>query len=119
MKPGSIDPVIADLLNRLTGNLCEEFNERLGSIEFKTDYPVRLQGCINLMETLRGNLSGQKHITCLRVELDGSSEFVLTTDLEYARKHLADIHAVVIAEESIDEVVEREYGGVAALTFLG
>ncbi len=59
------------------------------------------------------------NITCLRIELDGSTEFVITTDLEYARKHMADIHAEVIAEEFIEEVIEQQYGGVAALTFLG
>ena len=58
-------------------------------------------------------------ITCLRVELDGSTEFVITTDLEWAKQHLADIHAEVIADESIEEVIGRQYGGIAALTFLG
>lgn len=58
-------------------------------------------------------------ITCLRIELDGSTEFVVTTDLEYARQHCRDIHAEILAEESIEEVVERQYGGIAALTFLG
>ena len=58
-------------------------------------------------------------LTCLRIELDGSTEFVITTNLEMARKYVADIHAEVIAEESIEEIIERQYGGVAALTFLG
>ena len=58
-------------------------------------------------------------ITCLRIEIDGSTEFVITTDLDWARKHLADIHAEVIAEESIEEVVGRQYGGIAALCFIG
>ena len=57
-------------------------------------------------------------ITCLRIELDGSTEFVITTDLKYAMQHLADIHAEILSEESIDEVIERQYGGVAAMCFL-
>jgi len=36
-------------------------------------------------------------LTCLRIELDGSTEFVITTNLEMARKYVADIHAEVIA----------------------
>jgi uncharacterized membrane-anchored protein len=119
MKSAPIDPVIADLLDRLTTQLLEEFSQRVEQLEFKADYPHRLQSCIDQVEALRRNLANQIHITCLRVELDGSTEFVLTVDLEYARKHLADIRVDVIAEEPIEEVIERQYGGVAALTFLG
>jgi uncharacterized membrane-anchored protein len=114
-----IDLVIADLLDRLTTQLQEEFQQRVEQLEFKADYPHRLQDCIDLVEAIRRNLASQIHITCLRVELDGSTEFVLATDLKYARKHLADIRAEVIAEESIEEVIEKQYGGIAALTFLG
>jgi hypothetical protein len=110
---------IADLLDRLTTQLQEEFRQRIDHLEFKADYPHRLQSCIDQVESVRRNLSDQIRITCLRVELDGSTEFVITSDMEYARKHLADIRAEVVAEESIEEIVEREYGGVAALTFLG
>lgn len=119
MKSAPIDPVIADLLDQLSKNLQDEFEQRLRSIEFQTDYPHRIWICIELVETLRRNLTSQIHMTCLRVALDGSTEFVLTTDLEYALKHLADNHAEVIAEESIKEIIKRQYDRIAALTFLG
>jgi hypothetical protein len=113
------DPVIADLLVCLTTQLKEELRQRVEQLEFKADYPHRLQSCIDQVDSMQRNLASQIHIVCLRVELDGGTEFVLTVDLEYARKHLADIHAEVIAEESIEEVIEKQYGGVVALTFLG
>ncbi len=108
-----------DLLDSLDIKLRDEFNHHIEQIEFQADYPYRLQECIDLVETLRRNLSGQLHITCLRVDLDGSTEFVITTNLDWAHLHCRDIHAEVIAEESIEEVIDRQYGGIAALTFLG
>lgn len=113
------DPVIADLLSRLDKQLQEEFRQRIEQIEFQIDFPCRLQVCVELVEALRHKIFSQLRITCLRVELDGSTEFVLTTDLQWARQHLMDIHAEVIAEESIEDVIVQQYGGIAALTHLG
>lgn len=108
-----------DLLAQLATELQEELQQRIEQIEFQADYPVRLEQCVHLVETLRTELASQQNITCLRVELDGGTEFVLTTDMECARQHLADIHAVVLVEECITAIVEQQYGGVAALTYLG
>jgi hypothetical protein len=59
------------------------------------------------------------NITCLRIELDGGTEYVIATNREWAHQYVANIHAEVIAEEPIEDVIERQFGGVAALTFLG
>ena len=58
-------------------------------------------------------------ITVLQIELDGGTEWLLTTDLPFARQHVADIHAKEIAVVNLADVLELQYGGVATLTTLG
>ena len=62
------------------------------------------------------SLSG---ITVLQIELDGATEWLLTTDIDLARQHLADIFAREIRVMNLIEVLHEQYGGIATLETLG
>lgn len=117
--PDPIDPIVSDLLNRLNDNLREEFEERAAILEFEANYPRRLAESLGLLDVLRRNLRGLPGVTGMRIELDGQTQFLAVTDVEYAREHLADIHAELIAVHDLREMLEEQYGGVAMLTTLG
>jgi len=58
-------------------------------------------------------------ITVLEIELDGGSEWLLTTDLPFARQYIGDIGGKEIAVLNLKDVLWAQYGGIATLTTLG
>ena len=58
-------------------------------------------------------------ITALQVEVDGANEWLLTTDIEFARQYLRDIQAKEVAVVDLVDVLEKQYGCVAVLATLG
>ncbi len=119
MTAPPIDPVIADLLDRLSNQLHEEIEDRTRLLEFESAYPLRLASCLGQLEILRRNLTGLSAVTAMQIELDGQTQWIATTDPEHARQQLADIHATEIAVLDLRTVIDEQYSGVAALTFLG
>ncbi len=117
--PTPIDPIVADLLSRLSENLQEEFEERAAILEFDANFPRRLAESLGLLDVLRRNLSGLSGVTGMQIALDGQTQFLAVTNVENAEAHAVDIHAEVIAVLDLREMLEEQYGGVAALTFLG
>lgn len=63
-------------------------------------------------------MSDKSQLTCIEIELDGATEWLLTTDTSFARRYISDIQAKEIAARSIMNVIHEQYGGVALLTTL-
>lgn len=112
-------PIMADLLARLDEHQQEQFQERAGILEFDAGLDRQLAEVVSLLDLIRLNPLALSGITALQVELDGGTEWLLTTDLAFARQHLADIGAKEIAAADLADVVAQQYGGVATLTTLG
>lgn len=117
--PTPIDPIVADLLSRLSDNLQEEAIERMAILEFEANFPRRLAESLGLLDVLKRNLSGLTGVTALQIEIDGAVEWIAVTDAEYVRHHLADIHAKIISESDLRIAIEEQYAGCACLTNLG
>ena len=79
------------------GNLDQEQAERLACLDILATYglpcPVQL----------------------LQVEMAGSTDWVLTTDVESARSRLAELGGKHIVEKPVDAVVRQQYGDLAVL----
>lgn len=58
-------------------------------------------------------------LVVLEIELDGATQWLLTTDLSYARQYLVDIGGNEIAVLDPAVVIRSQYGGVALLGTLG
>lgn len=58
-------------------------------------------------------------LTCIEIELDGATEWVLTTNPSFAHQYILDIYAQEVATRSIADVIHEQYGDVAVLTTLG
>jgi hypothetical protein len=114
---------VADLLARLDEQqqcqLLEKFQERAGILEFDAGLDRQLSEALALLDLIRIDPFALSGITALQFEMDGSTEWLLTTDLAFARQHLADIRAKEIAKVNLADVVAEQYGGIAALTTLG
>ena len=117
--PEPIDPIVADLLARLSDNLQEEAEERMAILEFDANFPRRLAECLGLLNVLRRNLAGLSGVTCIQIALNGQTQWIATTSLDYARQQLAEIHAREIAVFDLRTAIDEQYKGIAALTTLG
>ena len=112
-------PIVADLLCRLDECQREAYEERAGILTFEAGLSRATAEALALLDLIRQNPLALSGITALQIELDGGTEWLLTTDPKFARQHLADIHAKEVAKVNLGDVLERQYGGVAALTTLG
>ena len=123
MSDTTYHPIVADLLARLDEQqqcqLLEKFQERAGILEFDAGLDRQLSEALSILNLIRIDPLALSGITALQIEMDGSTQWLLTTDLTFARQHLADIGAKEIAKVNLADVVAEQYGGVAALTTLG
>lgn len=80
------------------GNLDQEQAERLACLDILATYglpcPVQL----------------------LQVEMAGSTDWVLTTDVESARSRLSELGGKHIAEVPVDDTVQCQFGDLAVLS---
>lgn len=113
------DPLVASVVSKFDEGQREDWEERAAVMEFDGQLPRTYAEALAVIDLLHRYPAAISGVTVLQVELDGGTEYVLTTDLDYARQHLADIHAKEIAVVNLREVVAKEYGGIAALAFLG
>jgi len=117
--PEPIDPIVADLLARLSDHLREDFEERAAIMEFDAQFPRRLAECLGLLDVLGRNLTGLSGVSAMQIELDGQTQWIAVTDLSHARQHLAAIHATEIAVLDLRTAIEEQYAGLALLTTVG
>ena len=113
------DPLVAELVTCLDDDLREDFEERAGIMEVDGQLPRAHAECLALLDLFRRHPSVLSGVTVLEIELDGGTEWLLTTDLTYARRYLADVGGNEIAVRNLAEVLLTQYGGIAVLTTLG
>ena len=107
------------LVARLSAADREAYEERAGIMQFDGELPKAEAECMALLDLLNANPAALLGITVLEIELDGGTQWLLTTDLAYARQYLKDVVATEIGTRQIDQVLHEQYGGIAVLTTLG
>lgn len=117
--PLPIDSLVADLVAKLDDNLREDFEERAGIMEYEAKLPRAHAECLALLDVLNRHPNTLCEVTVLEVELDDETQWLLTTDLDYARQRLADMGGVVVGVLNPAEVVEEQYDGLSMLTTFG
>ena len=114
------DAIVIEMVNRLGADGREAFEERAAIIEYDGQLPRAHAECLALLEVLRrSNAPAVKGLVVLQIELDGSTEWLLTTDLAFAREYLADIGGREVTVLNPADVIHEQYGGVAVLGTLG
>ncbi len=113
------DPLVAELVERLDANQREAWEERAAIMQFDGQLSRGHAECLALLDLLRRHPSVLSGVTVLQIELDGGTEWLLTTDLQYARRYVADVGGHEIAERHLPDVLLTQYGGIAVLNTLG
>ncbi len=109
------DAIVIEMVNRLGPDDREAFEERAAIIEYDGQVPRAHAECLALLEVLRRHPSA----VVLQVEIDGGTEWLLTTDPAFAREYLVDIGGSEVAVLDPADVIHEQYGGVAVLGTLG
>ena len=112
-------PIVADLVCRLDECQREAYEERAGILAFEAGVDRALAEALALLDLIRLQPMALSGVTVLEIELDSGSEWLLTTDLRFARQYLGDIGGKEIAVLNLKEVLWAQYGGIATLTTLG
>ena len=113
------DPLVAELVERLDASQREDLEERAAIMQFDGGLPRGHAECLALLDLLCRHPSVLSGVTVLEIELDGGTEWLLTTDLQYARRYVADVGGHEIAVHQLADVLLTQYGGIAVLTTLG
>jgi hypothetical protein len=113
------DLLVAELVTRLDDALREDFEERAGIMQFDGQLPRGHAECRALLDVLHRHPAALTGVTVLQIELDGGTEWLLATDLTYARRYAADLGGHEIAVRNLADVLLTQYGGIAVLNTLG
>jgi hypothetical protein len=113
------DPLVAELVERLDASQREDFEERAAIMQFDGQLPRGHAECLALLDLLSRHPSVLSGVTVLEIDRDGGTEWLLTTDLQHARRYVADVGGSEIAVRQLADVLLTQYGGVAVLTTLG
>ena len=124
MDTQKCDPVLlpfaGNVLERCDEGQLEAWTERAATLEFDAGcQPRALAEALAVLDLLRQSPWLLTGLVALEIELDGADQWLLTTDLEIARRYLADIGGTEIAVLDPSNVVRTQYGGVAMLGTLG
>jgi hypothetical protein len=111
-------PFVGDVLARLDVNQQEAYAERAAIIEHDAGQPIALAECMAVVETLKRWPSLLTGLVALEIELNGETRWLLTSDIAFAHRHLANVGAHPIAVCSLIDIVNAQYGGVAVLAKL-
>ena len=113
------DALVADMVKELNTDLREDFEERSAIIEFEGKLPRAHAECLALMDVIRRHPLSVRGVTVLQIDIDDETQWLVTTDLDFARRHLADIGGFEKDVLDLPDVINEQYGGVAMLTTLG
>ena len=113
------DPLVAELAERLDASQRELFEERASIRQFDAQLPKGEAEALAMLDVVSHYPDSLSGIRVLQIELDGGSEWLLTTDLAYARRYVTDVGGNEIARRQLVDVLLTQYGGIAVLNTLG
>ncbi len=107
------DDLVADMVSTLNDNMREDFEERAAIVEFEAKVPRAHAECLALLDVMRRNPARRANVTILKIEFEGTTTWLLSTDLAFARKHLAGIQGITISM-----IVEAEEQDLTPIGYL-
>jgi len=119
MHTQSLSSTVSHFVESFDTNLREEFEERAAIMEYDANVDRGHAECLATLEVLRRHPDVGYGITVLSAEIDGCTQWFITTDRSLAGQHLAYIGATNVEIDDLAEVIEAQYQGIALLSSLG
>lgn len=99
------DTLVRDMVSTLNPNLQEAFQERAAIMEHEGGLERRLAEAHALLDVMRRNPKTPAEIVILRIQWKGTTSWLMSTDLSFARAHLAplkDLEISIVTEIESD-----------------
>ena len=114
----SINPLVGEIVGTLPLQLREDYEERAAIMEHDGELPRAEAECRALLSVLRRYPEILVGVTVLRFQLNGVQQWLLTTDMELAGRHLAHLGAAEVDTVPLADGVANHCGGLAVLVRL-
>ncbi|MBX7123871.1 MAG: hypothetical protein K1X42_17230 [Opitutaceae bacterium] len=111
-----IDPMVGDLVALLDDNLTEMFQERAAVREHEGGYARGHAEALALLDVLNRYPEALSGVMAIAFELAGDTHWILVTDPNRGREHIARSGATRCRSSAIARVVKERFGGLAELT---
>lgn len=112
--PEPLDEHVRQIIARFDDNRHEAFEERAAIVQYDGHVDRAQAERLAVLDVLAHyGLPCLVHL--LRVDIAGSTDWVLTTDVEVARAALTELGGEHIVELPADEVVRCQFGDLAVL----
>ncbi len=113
-NPEPLDGHVRRIVAWLDTNRREAFEERAAIAQYDGNLDQEQAERLACLDIL-ANLGLPCPVQLLRVDIAGSTDWVLTTDVESARSRLSELGGKHIVEQPVDVVVREQYGDLAVL----
>lgn len=111
-----MEPLVAHLVDQLDASDREDFEERAAIMEFEAMHSRDHAECLAMLDVLSRHPAAITGVTVMQVEIDGAMQWLLTTDIELAREHLAYLHGNELGVRNLQDVIDGYCRGIAVLT---
>lgn len=113
--PEPLDGHVRKIVSRFDTNRREAFEERAAIVQYDAHVDrVQAERLAVLDVLAHYGLPCPVHV--LRVDIAGSTDWVLTTDVEAATATLSELGGKHIVEVALDDAVRRDFGDLAVLS---
>lgn len=114
-SPEPLDEHVRQIVARFDDNRREAFEERAAIVQYDGHVDRAQAERLAVLDVLAHyGLPCLVHL--LRVDIAGSTDWVLTTDVEVARAALTELGGKHIVEVALDDAVRRDFGDLAVLS---
>lgn len=114
--PTPVDPRVAMLVDALDPCQREAFEERAAIIEYGSSGISRKEAEVEALLEVLASSPPSPAARIFRLDSGGSSQWVLAADPALVRVQLQEVGGGCITEESLLDVLERQYNGLAFLS---
>lgn len=114
--PEPLDAHVRKIVSGFDANRREAFEERAAIIEEGNPGMRRVNAERLAVLDVLANDGSLCPVHLLRVDIAGSTDWVLTTDVDAARAALTELGGKHIVEVSLDDAVRRDFGDLAVLS---
>lgn len=115
----AIDPLVSELVSRLTTDQNEEFSERAGIIEFDGGKPRAHAECLALLNLIKNHPAALTGLTVMEIAFEGKTRWLLTNNLEQGRTYLSRIGAKELVLHDPVDALNGPIHGLALMRPVG
>ena len=115
----TIDPIVTELVERLSMVQREEFEERAGLITFDGGKPRAHAECLALLNVIKNHPAALTGMVVMEIAFEGKTRWLLTSNLAQARTYLSRIGAKELGLHDPVTALNGPINGLALLRPVG